>query len=145
MLTYALLGLLAFPQVGNYARYEAEYKGSIFELKKMLLDYDQERNTFFMVTKLSQDEETISEDYSELPYMWFYSNEKVENVLKTCIRREGAREIVIVSNQKIEACTFFNEDAQLDYTVGMVPFGQLRFQSYLGKGEFLDFYLKDFQ
>lgn len=32
----------------------------------------------------------------------------------------------------------------MDYVIGMVPFGQLRFQYYLGKEEFLDFYLYDF-
>lgn len=144
MISYLLLNLLSFPEVGNYARYEAQYKGQIFELKKMLIEYNENKDSFLLVTKLSQNEEVISEDYSELPRMWFYSREKVESVLKNCHRREGARENVLIHGQKIEACTFHNEDAQLDYTIGMVPYGQIRFQSYLGKGEFLDFYLKDF-
>lgn len=44
----------------------------------------------------------------------------------------------------IPSCTFFSEDSQMDYTIGMVPFGQLRCQYYLGRDEFLDFYLQDY-
>ena len=144
MISVLLLNLLSFPEVGNYARYEAHYQGQVFELKKTLIEHYQEKDTFLLVTKLSSEEEVISEDYSELPRMWFYSRSKVESVLANCHRREGARENVIIHGQKIEACTFYHEDSQLDYTIGMVPFGQIRFQSYLGRGEYLDFFLKDF-
>ena len=144
MISLFVFSLLSFPEVGNYARYEAYYQGQVFELKKTLIEHHPEKDSFLLVTKLSSGQEVISEDYSELPRMWFYSRAKVESVLSNCYRREGAREDVMIHGQRIQACTFYNEDAQLDYTIGMVPFGQIRFQSYLGRGEYLDFFLKDF-
>ena len=68
----------------------------------------------------------------------------MQNVLNNCTRREGALGTWDLQGKEIPACTFFSEDSQMDYVIGMVPFGQLRFQYHLGKEEFLDFYLQDF-
>lgn len=134
----------SFPQVGNYARYIAHHQGKIYEMKKSLIDYDISSDSFLQVSKVSVDEEIMSESMNLLQSMWFYTPEKVNNVLKTCLRREGALGFTQISFQKVQTCTFYNEDAQLDYSIGMVPFGQVRFQEYLGQGQFLDFYLVDF-
>ena len=147
MLTLIITSLhaLAFPQEGDYARYLATYKGEVYEYKRHLVEYYPDKDAYLHVSKLSLNETTLSERWNILSPMWFYTEAKVQNVLNTCMRREGALETVILNNQRIKACTFHNEDAQLDYTIGMVPFGQLRFQEYLGNGEFLDFYLVDFK
>ena len=139
------LNAWAFPKEGDFARYLATHKGEVYEYKRHLVEYYPDKDAYLHVIKLSLNETTISERWTILPKMWFYTEEKVQNVLNTCLRREGALETVILNEQRIKACTFHNEDAQLDYTIGMVPFGQLRFQEYLGNGEFLDFYLVDFR
>lgn len=139
------LNTWAFPAEGDYARYLASYKGEVYEFKRYLIEYYPDKDAYLHVSKLSLHETTISESWNILPRMWFYTEEKVKNVLKTCLRREGALETVVLKGERIQACTFHNEDAQLDYTIGMVPFGQLRFQEYLGSGEFLDFYLVDYK
>lgn len=144
-LIFTSLKTMAFPQEGDYARYLATYKGEVYEYKRHLIEYYPEKDAYLHVSKLSLNEITINERVTILPKMFFYTEEKVQNVLKTCLRREGALETVVLNEQRIKACTFHNEDAQLDYTIGMVPFGQLRFQEYLGNGEFLDFYLVDYK
>lgn len=137
--------LWAFPEEGNFARYLATHKGNVYEYKRHLIEYYPDQDAYLHVSKLSLNEEIISERWTILSTTWFYTEAKVQNVLNTCMRREGALETVVLNGQRIKACTFHNEDAQLDYTIGMVPFGHLRFQEYLGNGEFLDFYLVDFR
>lgn len=144
-LIFTSIKAMAFPQEGDYARYFATYKGEVYEYKRHLIEYYPEKDAYLHISKLSLNETTINERVTILPKMFFYTEEKVQNVLKTCLRREGALETVVLNGDRIKACTFHNEDAQLDYTIGMVPFGQLRFQEYLGNGEFLDFYLVDYK
>lgn len=134
----------AFPEEGNYVRFLATHNGKVFEYKKSLLEFHNETNSFTMIEKISTDEETIEERVTQLPFFWFYTEKKVQNVLNNCTRREGALGTWDLEGKEIPTCTFFSEDSQMDYVIGMVPFGQLRFQYHLGKEEFLDFYLQDF-
>ena len=134
----------AFPEVGNYVRFLATHNGKVFEYKKTLLEFDSEMKSFTMIEKISTDDEIVQERVTQLPSFWFYTEAKVQNVLKTCTRREGALGKVLVEGKEIPTCTFYSEESQMDYIIGMVPFGQIRFQHYLGKNEFLDFYLQDF-
>lgn len=136
--------LYAFPEEGNYVRFLANHDGKVFEYKKSLFEFHAETNSFTMIEKISTDKEVISERVTVLPSFWFYTEKKVQSVLSNCTRREGALGTWIIQGKEIPTCTFFSEDSQMDYVIGMVPFGQLRFQYYLGKEEFLDFYLYDF-
>lgn len=135
---------MAFPNEGNYARYLASFNGETYEYKKMLTHFNPQKNTFVQITKLSKGDEIIRESSNELAYMWFYNEAKVQNVLDTCVRREGALGDYVVQEQTIKSCAFYSEDSGLEYVIGMVPFGQLRFQIYLQNEDFLDFYLVNF-
>jgi len=135
---------LNFPEVGNYARYEAILHGKKYEMKKALIDYNSDQDSFTQASKMTTGDQVLEDSVYQIGRQWFYTPEKVESVLKNCLRREGAPEKIEISGVLISACTFHNMDAQLDYTIGMVPFGQLRFQLYLGRSEFLDFHLVEF-
>lgn len=133
-----------FPKEGNYVRFAAFHNGESYEYKRALISQDLENNTFVHIYTILKNDEVIIEMISELPYSWFYNESKIKSVLKNCHKREGALGEEIIENQKIATCTFYNEESLLDYSIGMVPFGQIRFQFYLGKGEFLDFHLVNF-
>lgn len=134
----------AFPQEGDHARYEARYQGKTYEMKKSIIGYYADKDSYLVASKVSLNGEILDESLNELSSSWLYTPSKIENVLKTCVRREGALETLKISGKSVQVCSFYNEDAQMDYSIGMVPFGQVRFQHYLGGGEFLDFYLVDF-
>ncbi len=137
--------VFAFPAEGDYVRFLAKYKGKVFEYKKNIIDFHLDTNSFVVIEKITnEDDEVIQERTSQLPYYWFYTEKKIQNTLDNCTRREGALGDWNLQGKMIPSCTFFSEDSQMDYTIGMVPFGQLRFQYYLGRDEFLDFYLQDY-
>lgn len=136
--------VLAFPEPGDYARYVATFRGDTYEIKRTLTEYYPETNSFRQVWKLSKNGESVVEESKQLPYGWFYTEKKIENVLNSCVSREGVLGDVVIQDHKIPSCTFFNEESLLDYTVGMVPFGQIRFQLHLSGEYFLDFHLVSF-
>lgn len=149
-ITFSLLlmfssSVLAFPAEGDYARYVATLNGSTYEYKQSLIEYYPDRNSYLQATKLTKDGEIILETENELTPTWLYTRSKVENIFKTCSRRGGVLWFSMVGGQKFDTCTFYNEDSQLDYSLGMVPFGMVRFQEYLGQWQFLDFHLVDFK
>lgn len=135
----------AFPSVGDYARYEAKFRGEKFVMEKSLVEYFPERRSYSQVTRIMLRGEVVQEQVNELDQMWLYTDAKVQNVLKTCTRREGALGVTMIEDKEIKTCTFYNEDAQLDYVIGTVPFGQVRFQIYVTGEEFLDFHLVGFK
>jgi hypothetical protein len=49
-----------------------------------------------------------------------------------------------IEDKVIKVCEFYNEDSQLSYMIGEVPFGQVKFQIYLQDEDFLDFNLTRF-
>lgn len=138
------LNAFAFPKEGDYARFLAFHKGDTYEYKKSIIEYYPDRHSYLVISKLSKNEETLYEIIIEQAHTWFYTEAKVQHVFESCVRREGALGDTFIQGVKVKTCTFHNEDSQLDYSIGMVPFGQIRFQEYLGHGEFLDFNLVDF-
>lgn len=136
--------VFAFPALGDYARYVASFRGDSYEVKRTLTEYYPESNSFRHVWKLSKNDILIKEESTQLPYGWFYTEKKIENVLSSCVRREGVLGNELIQNEMIPTCAFFNEESLLDYSVGMVPFGQVRFQLRLTGEDFLDFHLVSF-
>ncbi|MFM6928384.1 MAG: hypothetical protein ACKOX6_07960 [Bdellovibrio sp.] len=136
--------VFAFPEIGDYARYMATFRGDAYEIKRTLTEYYPETNSFRHIWKLSKNGVVVAEESTQLPYGWFYTPKKIENVLSSCVKREGVLGEIIIQNQKVPSCTFFNEESLLDYSVGMVPFGQIRFQLHLSGEYFLDFNLVSF-
>ncbi len=134
----------AFPSVGDFVRYEATYDGAILAMEKKVLAHDLVKDTFSVRRLTIYKEEVIKDETLELPRSFLYDAKKVDHVFKTCAEREGALGDLVVGGKKIQVCEFYNEDSQLTYMIGSVPFGQVRFQNYLGGEEFLDFYLKKF-
>lgn len=135
----------AYPAVGDFVRYESNFRGETMVMEKSLIEHSPEQNTFTQMTRFLFRGEVIQEEILEIASLWFYTEEKVQNVLKTCTRREGALGSSVINGKVIKTCTFYNEGAQLDYTIGSVPFGQVRFQMFLGGEEFLDFNLVKFE
>jgi hypothetical protein len=135
----------SFPALHDYVRHEADYQGEKVIMEKSLIDYDAESDVYLQLTRITFKGEIVSEQEHALQSLWFYNPAKIQNVLKDCTRREGARGHEIIQGKRIETCSFYHEDSQLTYSIGMVPFGQVRHQAYLGDGEFLDFYLVDFK
>ncbi len=134
----------AFPNKGDYVRYEAKYDGDVVVMERTILNYYPERDSFligYLVTYRGKELEKVVYD---TPKSFLYDEAKVANVLKTCVEREGAISIVDIMNKKITVCEFYNEDSMLTTMIGGVPFGQVRFQVYLEGEEFLDFYLVKF-
>lgn len=145
LLIFFSFNTFAFPAVGDFARYEAQFRGEKVVMEKELLDFSFERKAFMQLTRLIMKGEVIQEQLLEIESLWFYTEAKVNNVLKNCLRREGALGKVEIEGKVIKTCTFYNEDAQLDYSIGMVPFGQVRFQLFVTGEEFLDFNLVKFR
>lgn len=134
----------AFPVLDNYARYLAIYNGEIYEIKKMLYGYNSNHDSFMQISTLYKADQKLDERITELPRTWFYSPQKVQNVLNNCLRREGALGEETIQGERVKTCTFFNEASQTDYSIGMVPFGQVRFQLLWEQGVYLDFNLVNF-
>lgn len=143
----ALISLNAhsFPRVGDYVRFEALFRGEKVMLEKELVEHYPEKNSYLQYTRITFRGEIIQEQTLEMDQLWFFTEEKIRNVLKNCTRREGALGKTEVQGQWIDTCIFHNEDAQLDSELGMVPFGQVRFQQFLGGEDFLDYYLISFK
>lgn len=134
----------AFPSVGDFVRYEATYDGGILAMEKKVLAHDSVKDTFSVRRLTIYKEEVVKDETLELPRSFLYDTKKVQHVFETCAQREGALGDLVVGGKKIQICEFYNEDSQLTYMIGSVPFGQVRFQNYLGGEDFLDFYLKKF-
>lgn len=134
----------SYPELNNYARYTATYAGKKYEMKRMLYAHNKELNTYSQVITIYENEKLLLEQTHELPYSWFYNPKKVQSVLDNCQRREGALGSETIDGNVIPTCTFFNESSQLDYSIGPVPFGQIRHQWRINSGAYLDFYLKSF-
>jgi hypothetical protein len=133
----------AFPSKSDYVKHIADYKGSPVVMERSVIGIDGDAFTVHsLITYKSQ---IISEKTVTVPSSFLYSNAKVENVFKTCESREGAISYVSVMGKTIKACEFYHEDSGLTYMIGMVPFGQVKFQEYLGDGEFLDFNVVEFR
>lgn len=135
----------SFPNEGDFVRYQAQQGSDTYEIKKGLIEYDPFTDSYLETYKLTLNEEILDEYVIAVQSWWLYNPTKVLDLLRTCVRREGALERMKIANSFVDVCTFHNESAQLDYSIGMVPFGQVRFQHYLGGSQFLDFYLVDFQ
>jgi hypothetical protein len=135
----------SFPALHDFVRFEADYKGETVTMEKSLVEHDADAKQFVQYTRYLFRGQVIDENRHVLPDFWFYTPEKVKNVLRDCVRREGALGSELIQGKKIETCSFYHEDSGLTYSIGMVPFGQVRHQVYLGDGEFLDFQLVDFQ
>lgn len=135
----------AFPDLHNYARYLAHHQGQTYEIKRMLYEYNPDRDSFMQISTLYRGEQFLDEQITELPRSWFYNPKKIQNVLNNCVRREGALGEEMIQGEKVKVCTFFNEASQTDYSVGMVPFGQVHFQLLLSQGVYLEFRLTNFR
>ena len=134
----------AYPALGDFVHFEAIFDGSIVTMEKKVLVHNTEANTFDVRTLVIYKNEIIKDTTYTLPYNFLYTPEKVESVMKNCYSREGMITDLVISGKKLKACEFYHEDSQLTYMIGPVPFGQVRFQEYLGNGEFLDFNLTYF-
>lgn len=130
--------------MGDFVRYEALYEGQVITLEKKILTHDLERNTFIVRNLMLYKNEIIQDQLFEVPHSFLYSPAKVQNVLETCVSREGALGDMRVEDKNVKVCEFYDEGSQLTYMIGNVPFGQVRFQVYLKDEEFLDFHLKRF-
>lgn len=145
IITLSSLYSQAFPELNNYARYLAYHQGQTYEIKKMLYEYNPDRDSFMQISTFYRNQKIFNEQITELPRSWFYNPKKIENVLNNCIRREGALGEEIIQGEKVKTCTFFNEASQTDYSVGMVPFGQVHFQELFSQGVYLEFRLTNFR
>jgi hypothetical protein len=144
LILFPVLGW-SFPSLNDYVRHEADYRGEKVIMEKSLIDYNTDADASLQLTRITFKGEVISEQEHVLQTLWFYTPAKVQNVLKDCTGREGARGHEMIQGKRIETCSFYHEDSQLTYSIGMVPFGQVRHQVYLGDGEFLDFNLVEFR
>lgn len=134
----------AYPALGDFVHFEAKYDGSVIIMEKKVLTHHVDNNTFDVRTLITFKGEIIKDTTYNLSYSFLYNPEKIANVMKTCYSREGMITDLVISGKKLKACEFYHEDSQLTYMIGPVPFGQVRFQEYLGNGEFLDFNLTYF-
>ncbi len=134
----------AYPTLGDFVRYEAKYEGSLVIMEKKVVAFDPAANTFEVRTLVTYKNQTIQDNTYVLPYSFLYTPEKVASVLKNCEAREGMISKVVVQEKNLTVCEFYDEDSQLTYMIGPVPFGQVRFQVYLEGEDFLDFNLTAF-
>ena len=136
--------LWAYPEMGDFVRFEALYEGQVVTLEKKILSHDVEKNSYLVRNLMLYNNEIIQDQTFELPHSFLYNPTKVQNVLETCESREGALGDMMVEDKNVKVCEFYDENSQLTYMIGHVPFGQVRFQIYLKDEEFLDFHLKRF-
>ena len=134
----------AYPALGDFVHFEAKYEGSVIIMEKKVLTHNIENNTFDVRTLITYKGEIIKDATYTLPYSFLYTPEKIALIMENCYSREGMITDLVISAKKVKACEFYHEDSQLTYMIGTVPFGQVRFQEYLGNGEFLDFNLTYF-
>jgi hypothetical protein len=136
------LAALAFPALGDHVEFEARHPDGVIRLEKSVKAHDVDRDVFTVRTLIRQGERVIEDSRVELPRSFLYTPEKVANLLKTCVEREGALGTERIGGREVRVCEFYHEDSGLTTILGAVPFGQIRFQVYVGEGEFLDFWLK---
>jgi hypothetical protein len=134
----------SYPESGDFVQYEASYEGSLVLMEKKVLSHDSENDSFKVRTLVTYKERIIQDQTVILPRSFLYTPEKIQHVIDTCLTREGAISDVRVQGKELKVCEFYNEDSQLTFMIGPVPFGQVRFQVYLQGDEFLDFNLKKF-
>jgi hypothetical protein len=135
----------AFPSVGDHVEFEADYQGRKIFLEKSVKTYEPDTDRFGVRFLMHSSGSVYRDEILSLPRGFLYSPEKIANVLATCVSREGALGRERIQDRTVEVCEFYHEDSQMTTVLGKVPFGQVRFQEYLGEGEFLDFHLVRFQ
>ena len=135
------LNTWAFPANGDFAQYTAKYQGFPVVMEKRVLAHDAESDQFVVRTLTTYRERVIQDQTLTLPRSFLYSLEKIKDVIQHCEAREGAVQVVQVLGAQMKICEFYNEDSQLTNILGPVPFGQIRFQTYIGGEDFLDFNL----
>lgn len=133
----------AFPAVGDHVEFEARYEGRKIVFERSIKG--RQGDTFEVRVLLRADSQILRDEQFQVPRSFLYDRGKIEHVLSTCVVREGARDRTRIGNRWVESCEFWHEDSQLTTILGAVPFGQIRFQEYLGDGVFLDFWLQRFQ
>lgn len=137
--------VLAYPAVGDFVRYEAKYQGIIVAMERKVLSYDADADTMEVRSLLIVDGEVTKDQTFMQPKTFLFNAEKMANLLKTCLRREGIVGSETVEGITFKTCSFYNEDAMMTSTIGDVPFGDVRYQIYLQGEEFLDFNLVKFR
>lgn len=135
----------AFPAVGDHVEFAARFQSRSIVLEKSVKAHDPAGDRFGVRTLLRDGENVLRDELHWLPRSFLYTPEKIDRVLSTCVSREGALGRERIQGRQVEVCEFYHEDSQLTTILGRVPFGQVRFQEYLGNGEFLDFWLIRFQ
>ena len=131
----------AYPAVGDRVRYEAPFQGDVVIQEKEIQHQDPTGAVFGVHTITTYRGNVVDEKWVDLPRSFLYTPEKIEDVIRNCVRREGAISTMIVLGASMKVCEFYHEDSQLSYMLGPVPFGLIRFQVYIGDEDFLDFYL----
>jgi hypothetical protein len=135
------LSAQAFPAVGDHVEFESQYKGRKIVFEKSVKTYDSATDHFGVRFLKRVGDSVLRDEVLLMPRAFLYTPEKIIHVLKTCVSREGALGRERIQGQTVEVCEFYNEDSQMTTILGKVPFGQVRFQEYLGDGEFLDYHL----
>jgi len=138
------LSSFAFPANGDFAQYTAKYEGFPVVMEKRVLAHDGDSDQFVVRTLTTYRDRVLQDQTVTLPRSFLYSLDKIKDVIQHCVAREGAVQVVQVLGAKMEICEFYNEDSQLTNILGPVPFGQIRFQTYIGGEDFLDFNLSAF-
>ena len=131
----------AYPAVGDRVRYEATYEGSPVIQEKEILHQDPSAEVFGVHTITTYRGNVVEEKWVDLPKSFLYTPDKISDVIRNCVRREGALSTLSVLGAPMRVCEFYHEDSQLSYILGPVPFGLIRFQVYIGDEDFLDFHL----
>lgn len=137
--------VLAYPAIGDFVRYEAKYEGDIVAMERKVLSYDASEDKFEVRSLVIFHGDITRDETFMLPKAFLFNAEKMANLLKTCWRREGIVGDETVEGVTFKTCSFYNEDSMMTSTIGDVPFGDVRYQLYLGDGEFLDFNLVKFR
>jgi hypothetical protein len=132
---------MAYPAVGDRVRYEAPYQGAMVIMEKEITGQDEAGEVFSVLTKTTWRGHILEERRVDLPKSFLYTPDKIADVIRNCVRREGAISTLEVLGSPMTVCEFYNEDSQLSSIVGPVPFGLIRFQVYIGGEDFLDFHL----
>lgn len=148
LLTLSLIFSLktwAYPEVGDFVRYEAQDQGKVVAIEKKVLSTSADNSSLEVRTLIIFDQEIRRDETHVFPKEFLFNPEKLGRLLKSCLGRHGALGEELIQDQWIRTCSFFNEDALMTSTMGDVPFGEVRFQIYLGEGEFLDFNLVQFR
>ncbi|MBU6153904.1 MAG: hypothetical protein KGP28_06340 [Bdellovibrionales bacterium] len=140
---FGLNQVLAFPSVGDRVRYEAPYQGAVVIQEREIMHQDAAGEVFGVHTITTYRGRVVEEKWVDLPKSFLYTPEKIEEVIRNCVKREGALSDLMVLGLRMRVCEFYHEDSQLTYILGPVPFGLIRFQVYLEDEEFLDFHLTD--